>query len=110
MYIVSDHLDSKFSEQLYNIYVFRTEHLGGVGALRSSVFAFLKSWRTWGDLMHQEGGLGGQSEAMRVEGRVSLDLNVEPEGVVPLITATGLCCLPIHCNPVSGEEKVDKND
>lgn len=68
---------------------------------------FYECCHTWGDLLHQDGGLGGQSEAMRVEVRVPLDLNVEAEGVIPLIRVTRLCCLPIRCNPVSEEEQVD---
>ncbi len=68
---------------------------------------FHKSCHTWGDLLHQDGSLGRQSEAMRVEARVPLDLNDEAEGVIPLIRATGLCCLPIHCTSVSEEEQVD---
>lgn len=73
------------------------------------MFTFHKSCRTWGDLLHQDGGLGGQSEAMRVEARIPLDLNNEAEGVIPLIRAAGLCCFPIHRNPVSGEEQADIN-
>lgn len=71
----------------------------------SSEFTFHKSCRTWSDLLHQDGCLGGQSEAMRVEAWVPLDLDNEAEGVIPLIGATGLCCLPIHCNPISGEQE-----
>lgn len=66
------------------------------------LFIFCISCRTWGDLLHQDGSLGGQSESMRVEVWVPQDLNIEAEGVIPLIQATGLCCLPIYCNPVSG--------
>lgn len=64
------------------------------------------SGRTWGDLLHQDGGLGGQSEAMRVDARVPLDLNVEAEGVISGIRVAGLCCLSIRCNPVSGEGEI----
>lgn len=40
---------------------------------------------TWGDLLNQDGGLTGQGEAMRVEARVSWDLNVEAKRVISLI-------------------------
>lgn len=57
---------------------------------------------TWGDLLHQDGGLGGKSESMRVEVWVPLDLNTEAERVIPLIRAAGLSCLPIYSSPISG--------
>lgn len=72
----------------------------------SAMFTFHKSCHTWGDLLHQDGGQGGQGEAMRVEAQVPLDLNAEAEGVISLIRVTGLCCLSIRCNPVSGEKEV----
>lgn len=34
---------------------------------------------TWGDFLHKQGALGGQSKAMRVEVWVPLDLNIEAE-------------------------------
>ena len=62
---------------------------------------FLFIFHTWGDILHQDGSLGGQSEAMRIEVWVPLDLNIEAKGVIPLIGATGLG-LSIYCDPVSG--------
>lgn len=73
----------------------------------SSPCTFPASRRTWVYLLHQDGGLRGQCEAMRVEVRVPLDLDDEAERVVPLIEAAALCWPPIQCNPVSGEEQVD---
>lgn len=58
---------------------------------------------TWGDLLHQDGGLRGECEAMRVQVWVSLDLNVEAERVVPVITAAGPCWLPISRCSISGK-------
>lgn len=65
------------------------------------------SYHTWGDFLHKEGALGGQSEAMRVEIWVPLDLNIEAERVIPLISASGLCCFAIHSYPVSAEEQME---
>lgn len=68
--------------------------------LLTSTFTHYTSCHTWGDLLHQDGDLTGQSKAVRVEVWVVLDLNVETEGIIPLIRATRLC-LPITCTAVS---------
>lgn len=68
---------------------------------------------TWGDLLYQDGDLAGQGEAMRVEARVSLNLNVKAKRVVSLIGATGLGCFPVRCSPVPEDKKViieEEND
>ena len=44
---------------------------------------------------------------MRVEAGVPWNLDVEAEGVVPLIGAAGLGCLPVRCYSVSAEEQED---
>lgn len=51
--------------------------------------------RTRGDVLHQDGGPAGQREAVGLEVGVPLDLDVEAEGVVPLVRLTGLCRLPV---------------
>ncbi|KAA8594477.1 hypothetical protein FQN60_011612 [Etheostoma spectabile] len=52
---------------------------------------------TWGDVLHQDGGLRGQSEAMRVEIGVPLDLNGEAEwGSMKAPVTVPLCFLSIH--------------
>lgn len=67
---------------------------------------FHMSCHTWVDLLDQDGRLGGQSEAMRVEVRVPLDLNIEAERVVPLIGAG----LLIYRNSVSGGGRNEKKE
>ena len=114
MYIVPVHLDSNLREKVnvpvitYSYFDIHTFSCNVALLFPSSIFPFHKSCCTWGDLVHQDGHLGRQSEAMRAEVRVRLDLNDETERIIPLIRATALCWLPIHCDTVSGEEKVDR--
>lgn len=60
--------------------------------------------RTRRDVLHQDGALGGQSQAVGAEAGVPLDLDGDAERVVPLIGQAGLCCFPIR-HPVSAEQQ-----
>ncbi len=91
VHIISDQPDSKCSDQFRADWRVELSVISSALVLHccftspSSVFIFHKSCGTWGDLLHQDRGRRGQSEAMRIEIRVPLDLNVEAERVIPLI-------------------------
>lgn len=69
-----------------------------ISFVQTSDGTFDRTCLTWGDLLDQDGCLGGHSEAVRVEAWVLLNLNIEAKGVIPLIGAS----LPLHRISVSG--------
>ena len=59
---------------------------------------------TWVDILHQNGGLRRQAEPVGVEQGVLQDLNRQAHRIVPLVRRSGLPGLPVHQDPLSGEQ------